>query len=84
MQGSFLVECIPLLQYVVASVPDAGFRNLKKFARWRRLATEPLEKPLAEAKRPWARYSGLQNKGRLRTKLVQVGYVADAEKARDA
>ena len=49
MQGSFVVEHVPLLQYVPAWMPGAGFQ--KKFARWRRLATELLEKPFAEAKR---------------------------------
>ena len=51
MQGSFLVEHIPILQYIPSWVPGAGFQ--KKFARWRDLASELLEKPFAEAKRSW-------------------------------
>ena len=51
MQGSFLVDYIPILRYVPAWVPGAGFQ--KKFARWRHLAADLLEKPFAEAKRSW-------------------------------
>ena len=51
--GSFLVEQFPLLQYVPAWVPGAGFQ--KKFARWRLLVKDLLELPFAEAKRSWVR-----------------------------
>ena len=53
MAGSFLVENLPILQYVPAWVPGAGFQ--KKFAKWRKLAAELLELPFAEAKKTWVR-----------------------------
>ncbi|TBU56856.1 cytochrome P450 [Dichomitus squalens] len=55
-QGSFLVEHIPILRYVPSWVPGAGFQ--KKFAHWRSLASEVLEKPFAEAKRSWNKGEG--------------------------
>ena len=51
LAGNALVEYVPVLQYLPAWVPGAGFQ--KKFARWRNLASELLEKPFAEAKRSW-------------------------------
>ncbi|RPD74228.1 cytochrome P450 [Lentinus tigrinus ALCF2SS1-7] len=56
MAGSFLVENIPLLRYVPAWVPGAGFQ--KKFARWRRLVGDLLNLPFAEAKQAWLRGEG--------------------------
>ncbi|KAM5530763.1 hypothetical protein V8D89_015570 [Ganoderma adspersum] len=56
LQGSFLVDYIPILRHVPAWVPGAGFQ--KKFARWRHLAAELLEKPFAEAKRSWTSGEG--------------------------
>ncbi len=53
LPGSFLVENIPILQYVPAWVPGAGFQ--KKFARWRLLAAELLNRPFADAKKAWVR-----------------------------
>ena len=48
LAGSFLVEHIPILQYVPAWVPGAGFQ--KKFAVWRSAITELGEAPFAQAK----------------------------------
>ncbi|RPD56282.1 cytochrome P450 [Lentinus tigrinus ALCF2SS1-7] len=59
MAGSFLVEHIPVLQYVPAWVPGAGFQ--KKFARWRRLITDVLNLPFADAKQAWLRGEGYQS-----------------------
>ena len=53
MQGSYLVEHIPILQHVPAWVPGAGFQ--RKFARWRRLATKLLKLP-SKPKRFWVSY----------------------------
>lgn len=51
MAGSFLVESIPILRYVPAWIPGAGFQ--KKFAKWRKLAQDVRELPFAEAKQLW-------------------------------
>ena len=51
MQGSFFVEQFPILQYVPAWVPGAGFQ--KKFARWRLLVADLLELPFMQAKEAW-------------------------------
>ncbi len=53
LPGSFLVENIPVLQYVPAWVPGAGFQ--KKFARWRLLVADMLNRPFADAKLAWLR-----------------------------
>ena len=57
MAGSFWVEHIPILQYVPAWMPGAGFQ--KKFAEWRELAMQLLEAPFAEAKRSWVGLNGM-------------------------
>ncbi|KAI0743502.1 cytochrome P450 [Daedaleopsis nitida] len=56
MAGRFMVEHIPILQYVPAWFPGAGFQ--KKFARWRRLAADVLELPFAQAKQAWSKGEG--------------------------
>ena len=53
LAGSALVEYVPVLQYLPAWFPGAGFQ--KKFARWKRLAADVLEMPFAEAKHAWVR-----------------------------
>ncbi|TFK92043.1 cytochrome P450 [Polyporus arcularius HHB13444] len=56
LPGSFLVENIPVLQYVPAWVPGAGFQ--KKFARWRLLVADMINRPFADAKLAWLRGEG--------------------------
>ncbi|KAI0700157.1 cytochrome P450 [Cerioporus squamosus] len=51
LKSIFLVEYIPVLQYVPAWVPGAGFQ--RKFARWRGLIADFLELPFADAKQAW-------------------------------
>ncbi|KAJ7221702.1 cytochrome P450 [Mycena pura] len=46
--GRFLVDSIPLLKYVPAWFPGAGFQ--REASTWRKLARDMLEKPYAEAK----------------------------------
>lgn len=53
LAGSFLVEYVPILQYLPAWFPGGAFQ--RKFARWKRLAGEFLETPFAEAKQAWVR-----------------------------
>ncbi|KAJ7063526.1 cytochrome P450 [Mycena amicta] len=46
--GRFLVDSIPLLKYVPAWFPGAGFQ--RQASEWRALSRDMLEKPYAEAK----------------------------------
>nr|VWO99561.1 Cytochrome P450 monooxygenase CYP52X1 [Ganoderma boninense] len=79
MQGSFLVEHIPLLRFVPAWVPGAGFQ--KKFARWRHLATELLEKPFAEAKRSWVTGEGYHSASHEMLEAISQAQLSPAEAA---
>ncbi|KAH9929491.1 cytochrome P450 [Epithele typhae] len=56
MAGSFLVEHIPILQYVPAWIPGAGFQ--RKFAKWRKLVDEMLNMPFNVAKEAWLKGEG--------------------------
>ncbi|KAF9524343.1 cytochrome P450 [Crepidotus variabilis] len=47
--GSFLVDLLPILKYVPAWFPGAGFQT--KARQWKRLATDMIELPYAEAKK---------------------------------
>ncbi|KAJ7090364.1 cytochrome P450 [Mycena belliarum] len=47
--GRFLVDSIPLLKYVPAWFPGAGFQ--RRASEWRKLSRGMLEKPFAEARR---------------------------------
>ena len=74
MAGAFLVEYIPILQYVPAWVPGAGFQ--KKFAAWRNEVRDMLELPFAESKRTWVRIVPYRNS------LVQTLCLTSLRKAR--
>ncbi|KAJ7095645.1 cytochrome P450 [Mycena epipterygia] len=52
--GRFLVDSIPLLKYVPAWFPGAGFQ--RRAREWRRLSQGMLEKPFAEAKQKIAKH----------------------------
>ncbi|KAJ6553092.1 cytochrome P450 [Mycena capillaripes] len=51
--GRFLVDALPILKYVPAWFPGAGFK--RKAALWGKLATRMMEEPYAEVKHQMAR-----------------------------
>ncbi|TFK86630.1 cytochrome P450 [Polyporus arcularius HHB13444] len=79
LPGSFLVENIPILQYVPAWVPGAGFQ--KKFARWRLLAAELLNRPFADAKQAWLRGEGYHSAVHEMLEGISQANLSDAEAA---
>ncbi|TFK85205.1 cytochrome P450 [Polyporus arcularius HHB13444] len=79
LPGSFLVEYIPVLRYVPAWVPGAGFQ--KKFARWRGLITDFLNLPFADAKQAWLRGEGYHSATHEMLEEISRANLSEAEAA---